>query len=141
MPFKNFSTTSASNPKVIEWCIALSYCKRSLADQRPIMNLTIKIAKFWSSKSIFYVKNHRNHSKMNIKSGAQPLFMTLFVYCHFWSTLFTKIGPKFQTLIPNRVLICHSINPVFDAEVAGKILKWYLICKPYLPTFFAKHTN
>ena len=39
---------------------ALSYFKRSLADQRPIMNLAVKIAKFWLSKSIFYVKNHPN---------------------------------------------------------------------------------
>ena len=33
-----------------------------MADQRPIRNLAVKIAKFWLSKSIFYVKNHPNHS-------------------------------------------------------------------------------
>ena len=40
-------------------------------------------------------------SLKNIKSGAQLILMTLFVYCHFWSTLFTKIRPKFHTLILN----------------------------------------
>ena len=40
-------------------------------------------------------------SLKNIKSGAQLILMTLFVCCHFGSTLFTKIGPKFLTLIPN----------------------------------------
>ena len=40
-----------------------------------------------------------------LKSGAQLLLMTLFAYCHFWSTLFSKIGPKLQTLIPNQALI------------------------------------
>ena len=49
-------------------------------------------------------------SLKNIKSGAQ-LILTLFVYCHFWSTLFTKIGLKFQTLIPNRALICQRPQP------------------------------
>ena len=78
-----------------------------MADQRPIMNLAVKIAKFRLSKSILCVKNHPNPSKLfvfslkNIKSGAQLILMTFFVYCHFLSTLFTKIGPKFQTLIPN----------------------------------------
>ena len=72
-------------------------------------------------------------SLKNVKSGAQFILMTLFIYCHFWSTLFTKIGPKFQTLIPNQALICqrpfkirsayfHSINPGFEAEVAEKFL-------------------
>ena len=46
-------------------------------------------------------------SLKNIKSGAQLLLMTLFGHCHFWSTLFTKIGPKLQTLIPNQALICQ----------------------------------
>ena len=31
--------------------------------------------------------------------------MTLFLYCHFLSTLLPKIGPKCQTLISNRALI------------------------------------
>ena len=35
-----------------------------------------------------------------------------FVSCHFWSTLFTNIEPKFQTLISKRT--------GFDAEVAEK---------------------
>ena len=41
-------------------------------------------------------------------SGAQYTLITLFVYCHFWSISFTKIGPKFQTLIPNQPMICQS---------------------------------
>ena len=74
-----------------------------------ILNLAVKIAQFWLSKSIFY---HPNPSKFffslkNIESGAQLLLMTHFAYCHFWSTLFTKIGPKLQTLIPNQALICQ----------------------------------
>ena len=70
-------------------------------------------------------------SLKNIKSGLQLILKTLFVYCHFWSTLFIKIGPKCQTLILNWALICqrpfskkmlnfHSINPGFDAEVTEK---------------------
>ena len=43
----------------------------------------------------------------NIKSGAKFILMTLFVHWHFWSTLFTIIGPKFPILIPNRALICQ----------------------------------
>ena len=46
-------------------------------------------------------------SLKNMKLGAQFLLMTLFAYCNFWSTLFTKIGPKLQTLIPNQALICQ----------------------------------
>ena len=49
----NFLVTCSSKPSLIE---------RSLADQRPIRNLAMKIAKFWLSKSTFYVKNHPNHS-------------------------------------------------------------------------------
>ena len=68
-------------------------------------------------------------SLKNIKSGAQLILMTLFDYCHFWSTLFTKIGSKFQTLIPNQALICQRPFKVrkclfpfnyFYAEVAEK---------------------
>ena len=56
--------------------------------------------KIWNKKdSKFFF------SLKNIKSGAQLLLLTLFAYCHFWSTLFTKIGPKLQTLIPNQALI------------------------------------
>ena len=46
--FKNFSANSASNPRLIEWQIALSYFKRSLADRRLIIDtcMASKIAKF-----------------------------------------------------------------------------------------------
>ena len=38
-------------------------------------------------------------------------------------TFFTKIGPKFQTLIPNQESAYFDlINPEFDAEVAEKFL-------------------
>jgi hypothetical protein len=47
-PFRSrsFSATYASNPGLIEWKEALSYFKRSLADEWLIMNLAVKIAKF-----------------------------------------------------------------------------------------------
>ena len=62
-------------------------------------------SQFSMSKIIWILPNF--FSLKNIKSGAQLLLMTLFAYCHFWSTLFTKIGPKLQTLIPNQALICQ----------------------------------
>ena len=49
----------------------------------------------------------KKFSLKNMKLGAQLSLMTLFVKYHFWSTLFTKIGAKFQTLISNRGLICQ----------------------------------
>ena len=80
-------------------------------------------------------------SLKNIKSGAQLLLMTLFAYCHFWSTLFTKIGPKLQTLIPNLALICQRpfkvrkwVKVLISIHLTQglmrscwKNLKWYLI--------------
>jgi hypothetical protein len=69
-----------------------------------------------------------------------------FVYCHLWITLFTKIGFKFQTLIPNWALICKDLFLVrkclflfnYTSVWRGscwKILKWclcltWLVMKP-----------
>ena len=73
-----------------------------------------------------------------IKSGAQLILMTLFVYCHFWRTLFTKNGPKFQTLILNWALICQRTfkerqclfpfnQPSVWCGSLWKIRKWCLL--------------
>ena len=83
-------------------------------------------------------KSFHFFSSKNIKSGAQLILMSIFVYCHFWSTLFTKNGPKFQTLIPNWALICHRPfkvrkclflfnQPRVWCGSCWKNLKWYLI--------------
>ena len=58
---------------------------------------------FWYSK--FFISKisrilPKKISLKNIKLGAQLLLMIL-LYNNCWSTLFTKIGPKFQTLISN----------------------------------------
>ena len=85
-----------------------------MADQRPIRNLAMKFAKFWQQIQFSMSKIIRIiriipifFSLKNMKLEAQRSLMTLFVKCHFWSTLFTKIGAKFQTLISNRGLICQ----------------------------------
>ena len=74
-----FSTTSASNPALIEWKWAPSCFTQSLADQRLTMNLAMQIAKFWLSKLIFYVKNHPNPSK-KIFIGEYKIRSTHFEY-------------------------------------------------------------
>ena len=123
------------------------------------MNLAMKITKFWLSKSIFYVKNHPKPSKKfslkHTKSGAQLILTTLFVYCHFWSTLSTKIWPKFQTLIPNRALFCqrpfklrrfgqasfYLLEPAVNTELCRlcyKQVKEVLISIQLTPGFDAK---
>ena len=57
--FSNFCTKTWIN-----WMdISTFFFERCLADWCPIMNLALKIAKFWLSKSIFYVKNYQNSSK------------------------------------------------------------------------------
>ena len=56
----------------------LFYFKRSLADQRLIMNLVMKIAKFWHSKSKI-IQILTFFSLENIKSEGQFILMTLFV--------------------------------------------------------------
>ena len=59
--------------------------------------------------------------------------MTLFDFCHFLRTLFTNIGPQFQTLIPNRALICQipfKVRVLISIQLAKglmrKLLKKFL---------------
>jgi hypothetical protein len=89
-------------------------------EDRKILTFKVNFLRQKSSESFLFLLK-------NIKSGAKLILMTFFVYCHFLSTLLNKIGPEFQTLIPNWTLICqgpflvglayfHSINPGFDAE-------------------------
>ena len=75
-------------------CVQLSICHQKLQNfdfqSQFSMSKIIRILPFFLLK--------------DIKSGTQLILMTLFVYHHFWSTLFTEVGPKFQTLIPNWAL-------------------------------------
>ena len=87
-----------------------------------------RLQKFWLSKSIFYIKNHLHPSMKffslkNVNSGAQHILMTLFVYCHFWSTLYTKIGPKFQNLIRNRALTFQNKNVLISLILTHGLMR------------------
>ena len=116
--WKNKWKSSASNPGLIhrelkisslwliEWKEAFSYFitlstpdYKSGREDCKILTLKVNFLCQKSSESFQFF------SLKNIKSGSQLILMKFFVYCHFWSTLFTKIGPKFQTLISNCVLI------------------------------------
>ena len=95
------------------------------------MNLAIKIAKFWLSKSIFYVKNHPNPSNLfSLKNINQEHNL------YKWHLLFTVIfealfWPKFPTFIPNWELICHRPFQLTQARFwcgsSWTILKRYLL--------------
>ena len=62
----------------------------------------MKIANFWLSKSIFYVKNHWNlyqffFSLKNTNLGAHFLLLTSFDYINFQITLLLKLCPIFDS--------------------------------------------
>ena len=66
--------------------------------------------KIWLSKSKLIQILSNFFSLKNIKAGAQPKYINdifvIFEALFFRPAFFTKIGSKFQTLIPNRALIC-----------------------------------
>jgi hypothetical protein len=101
-------------------------------EDRKILTFKVNFLCQKSSESFYFF------SLKNIKSVAQLILMTLFDYCHFWNTLFTKIRQKFQILIPNWTLICQRsfklgkcLFPFNESRVCcgscWKIPKWYLV--------------
>ena len=122
-----------------------------MADQCTFGSWWLKNADFWLSKSIFYVKNYPNLSKIFFIEEYQ-IKGIFFVIDIFWKLQFlkrfvTKIMPFFQsptakhTLIYQifflwRSAIYHSIMLPFDAEVAEKFLiGMYLLISHHVHLF------
>jgi hypothetical protein len=97
---KHFLTLKVIQLCFSEFLVILDY--ESGREDRKILTFKVNFLCQKSAESFQFI-----FSLKNIKSGAQLLLTTLFVYHHFWSTLFTKIEPKFQTFTPNWELICQ----------------------------------